>query len=131
MVLLLASTSVPTVSNVVIDQRGVNTDWNCEGCVGSAWNHAIFCKTVDSLAPNNLFKGFQILGIVYILDWALYPIHHTCLGKMLQMIPYPHATLKDRTTTLWKQGNGSLMALQEFVATHLLWFADYIMIDGT
>ena len=50
---------------------------------------------------------------------------------MLQMVPCPHATLKDRTATLWKQGNGSLMALQEFVATQPLWFADYIMMDGT
>ena len=86
---------------------------------------------MDFLAPNNLFKGFQILGIVYILDWALRPIYHGRLEKILQMVPYPHATLKDRTATLWKQENGSLMALQEFVATHPSWFADYIMMDGT
>ena len=85
---------------------------------------------MDFLAPNDLFKGFQILGIVYIFDWALCPIHHAGLVKMLQMVPYPHATLKNRTATLWKQENGSLMVLQEFVATHLLWFADYIMMDG-
>ena len=129
MVLPLAPTSVSAVPNVVIDQRGVNTNWNCEGCVKSAWNHAIFCKTVDFLAPNNLFKGFQILGIVYILDWPLCLIQHTCLGKMLQMVPCPHVTLKVRTATLWKQGNGSLMALHEFVATHTSWFVDYIMMD--
>ena len=131
MVFPLAPTSVSAVPNVVINQRGVNTNWNCEDCIGNAWNYAIFCKTVDSLAPNNLFQGFQILGILYILDWALCPIHHACLGKMLQMVPCPHATLKDRTATFWKQGNGSLMALQKFVVTHPSWFADYIMIDGT
>ena len=131
MVLPLALTSVPTIPNVVIDQGGVNTHWNCEGCVGSAWNHVMFCKTLDFSAPNDLFKGFQILGFVYILDWALCPIHHVCFKKMLQMVLCPHATLKVRTAILWKQGNGSLIAIQEFVATHPLWFVDYIMMDGT
>ena len=131
MVLPLAPTSVPAVPNIIIDQRGVNTDWNCEGYVGSAWNHAIFCKTVDSLASNDLLKGFQILGIVYILDWALCPIHHARLGKMLQMVPCSHVILKARTATLWKQRNESLIALQEFVATHPSWFVDNIMIDKT
>ena len=130
MVLSLALTSVSAIHNVVINQKGVNIDWNCKGCVRSAWNHTIFCKIVDSLASNDLFTGFQILGIVYILDWALCSIHHARPEKMLQMIPCPHATLKVRTATIWKQGNGSLMAPQEFVVTHPSWFIDYIMMNG-
>lgn len=66
---------------------GLNNHFQCEGCVGHPWNHAIFCKTVDSLVPIDLFKCFQILGIVYIFDWSLCPIHHARLGHTSVAIP--------------------------------------------
>lgn len=131
MILLLVSTSVSAILNGVINQKSVNTDWNCKGSVGSIWNHSIFCKIVDSWAPNNLLKGFQILVIVYIFDQMLCSINRACFEKMLQILLCNHLILKDCTTILSKQSNGSLMVLQEFIATHASCFIDYIIIDGT
>ena len=83
MVLRLALTCVFAIFNIVINQRVVNTNSNCKGCIKNAWNHTIIYKTGGSLTLNDLFKGFQILEIVYILNSALYFLYHTRLGKML------------------------------------------------
>lgn len=72
------------------------------------------------------FKGFQILGIVHILDWPLRPKHH---DNMLQMKECPQAILKDKAAKFWNYGNGSLVALQELIATNPSWFKDYVIID--
>ena len=114
-----------------IDERGVNLDWDCTGCFGHPWSHEKFCKTVDSPVGVDLFKGFQILGIVYILEWELCEQHHARLGRMLQMEGCSHRILKARTAKLWELGSGSLGALQSFMALHLDWFRDIIIIDGS
>lgn len=44
--------------------------------------------------------------------------NHARLGRMLKMEERPHAILKFRTAEQWDNRNGSLMALQGFVATH-------------
>lgn len=59
-----------------IDEKGVNLDWNCAGCFGHLWSYDKFCKIVNSLVGVDLFKEFQILGIVYILKWELYKQYH-------------------------------------------------------
>lgn len=58
MVFLLTLISVFVVSNIVIDQKDVNTNWNYKSCIRNVLNHAIFCKIIDFSTPNNLFKGF-------------------------------------------------------------------------
>ena len=59
-----------------VDKREVKLDWDCPGCFGHPWSHGKFCKIVDSLVGVDLFKGFQILRIVYILEWKLYKQHY-------------------------------------------------------
>ena len=51
-----------------VDERKVNLDWDYAGCFGHPWSYEKFCKIVDSLVGVDLFKGVQILGIVYILE---------------------------------------------------------------
>ena len=114
-----------------VDERGVNLDWDCAGCFGHPWSHEKFCKTVDSPVGVDLFKGFQILGIVYILEWELCEQHHARLGRMLQMEGCSHRILKARTAKLWELGSGSLGALQSFVASHSAWFRDVVIMDGS
>ena len=62
-----------------MDERGVRKDWDCSACKARPWDHAEFCRTVDSRIRLDLFKGFQILGIVYILGWELCDVYHACL----------------------------------------------------
>ena len=50
-----------------MDDQKVKKDWNCLTCKVYSWDHAKFCKTIDSQIWLDLLKGFQIFGIVYIL----------------------------------------------------------------
>ncbi len=65
--LLLAIFESVVENEPEIDDRGVRKDWDYLTCKARPWDHAEFCKTVDSRIRLDLFKGFQILGIVYIL----------------------------------------------------------------
>lgn len=56
---------------VVADERAMKIDWRCQSFVsGHPWNHARFCKIVDSRVPMDLSKGFSDLGDRYILDYV-------------------------------------------------------------
>ena len=112
-----------------VDERGVNLDWDCAGCFGHPWSHEKFCKTVDSPVGVDLFKGFQILGIVYILEWELCKQHHARLRQMLQMEEYSQRIFKARKGELWELGSRMLGALQLFVASHPAWFRDVVIMD--
>ena len=79
----------------------------------------------------DLFKGFQILGNVYILEWELCKQHYARLRRMLQIEGCSHQILKARTAELWELGSGSLGVLQLFVALHSDWFRDDVIMDGS
>ncbi len=51
-----------------IDDRGVKKVWNYLAYKARLWDHAKFCKTIDLQIYLDLFKRFQILRIVYILQ---------------------------------------------------------------
>ena len=67
----------------------------------------------------DLFKGFKILGIIYILGWELYDVYHTYLGQIVQLEKYQFRRLKARTAELWEVGGTNILALQVFVSTDL------------
>ena len=57
--------------NPVIWDSIVNLDWKCPDCVGHLLNIPKFCTEMDNCFSTYLFKGLQILGIVYLLNWSL------------------------------------------------------------
>ncbi len=114
-----------------IDERGVKKDWNYLAYKARLWNYAKFCKTVDSRIRLDLFKGFQILRIVYILQWELCNVHYAELRQMIQLEKYELRVLRARTAKLWEVGGNNMQALQPFVSTYLSWFSKLVMIDGS
>ncbi len=114
-----------------IDDRGVRKDWDYSACKARPWDNAKFCKTVDTRIRLDLFKGFQILGIVYILRWELCDIHHACLEQMLQLEKCEPEVFRARIAKLWEVGGKNMSALQTFVPTHPSWFSELVMMDGS
>ena len=65
--LLLAIFKTVVENEPEMDDRGVKKSWDYLAYKAHPWDHAEFCRTIDSWMHLDLFKGFQILGIVYIL----------------------------------------------------------------
>lgn len=80
-----------------IDDKRVKKDWDCLACKVCPWDHAKFCKIVDSQICLDLFKGFQIFKIINILQWKLCNVHHTHLGQIFQLEKCEPRVLKTRT----------------------------------
>ncbi len=114
-----------------MDDRRVRKDKDCSAYKARPCDHPEFCKTLDSRIRLDLFTGFQILGIVYILQWQLCDVHHACQGQMLQLEKCKPEVLRARTAKLWERGGKNMPALQAFVSTHLSWFSELVMMDGS
>ena len=56
----------------IVDKSRVNLNCDCASYFGHLWSYKKFCKKVNLPMNVYLFKLFQILEIVYILEWKLY-----------------------------------------------------------